>query len=190
MNDSPASPRLLCRFVRRWTSDGSTHVASCPDCQQYFDQCDELESSLRRDAARANPAAPVALERGILLALRHAQIEQRPAFQAWRYVWMGATAALVNAISLLVSRPSGKRNVVVAENQADAAALIDATQSFSARLLNEWVPTAAEAVQDNALQRELDAVYIDARSAIGFLKLNFLVTNTPENTATKTRAEG
>ncbi|MEO6244258.1 MAG: hypothetical protein ABIQ12_02375, partial [Opitutaceae bacterium] len=57
----------------------------------------------------------------------------------------------------------------------------NAVGTLSRRLVETVIPTAGEFAANNPLRQEFDAIYSDARSAVGFLALNFL----PESAARK-----
>ncbi|MBI4624794.1 MAG: hypothetical protein HY736_16455 [Verrucomicrobia bacterium] len=190
MNTTPSlRSRLVCRAVRLCCLSGrpatgkrARHIEACGDCRQYFSACDELESGLRRDAARSAPAAPVGLERGIIQAVRMAQpVPARPRFRIVPVAGIAIAAAAVAIVAL--RQPLRVDDAGTAANpSAEASALLDAVDSISEQWWNSVLPSATTAVQDNALRRELDAVVADARSALGFLALNFLPSS-PGNAA-------
>ena len=182
MNTTPSHhSRFVCRAVRLCCLSGrpaigqrARHIETCDDCRQYFSACDELESGLRRDAVRSAPAAPVGLERGIIQAVRMSQpVPARPRFRIVPIAGIAIAAAAVAIVAL--RQPLRVDDARTAANPAaEASALLDAVDSISEQWWNSVLPSATSAVQDNALRRELDAVVADARSALGFLALNFL----------------
>ena len=72
----------------------------------------------------------------------------------------------------------------------EARELIEAAQLLASEVAETWMPSFAEAVDNNGLRRELDAVYAGGRSAIAFLKLNFLPSAEPGETAAPKPARG
>lgn len=182
MNTTPSSqPRLFCRVVRQWSSvvtgGGARHAESCADCQAYFQSSGALDAALRRDAgewSQAMPAPSVGFERRILNAVTAAPAateRHRP----WRGAWAVAAAlAVVAAIGFFrpVSGPTREAS------QADVAMLTDAVQAVSRGLVETVIPSTGALVADNSLQREFSAIYADARSALGFLAMNFLPSST------------
>lgn len=182
----PGDSRFVCRMVRHWCElverRNVRHVASCPDCQNYFRAANSLEHQLRRDAGRAPRADvfPDALERRIVQAVR--QSASRPAPARWRE-WGGtwgvgglAAAAVVVAMIVLVRGPqSGTGDEIARSNTADdAAVILETVGSISTGLADSVIPSAGMLVAQNPLQQELGSVYSDVRSALDFLALNFL----------------
>jgi hypothetical protein len=108
-----------------------------------------------------------------------------------RLGWLSAAAALAAIAAVVFSRREMTQPATPAEiAPADVAAWMDSAQSFSHWATETWMPNAAEAVQSNGLQRELDAVYADARSAVAFLELNFLPAATVGDNALPGRDKG
>ncbi len=177
MNTTPVRPRFYCRLVRLSSAPGraSRHAEGCADCRQYFLASTRLESALRRDAVRFAPPAPAGLERGIMQAIRDAA--PAPARSHSRAGWFAgvsvATAAAVALAVILVPHPP-RVQPAMAVVKSPAPEVMVQGESFSTRLINAVVPPAATLVAAAPLQNELDSVYSDARSALGFLALNFL----------------
>jgi anti-sigma factor RsiW len=168
------SPRLTCRLVRGWVSVcgsasagaprglGAGHVATCPDCQHFFRACDELDLALKRDAARHAPVPPAGLEQRIMRAVNQSAPEPR----APRYVPLalaGAVACAALAV-LVFQQRSSPTNVTVPDVPALAAN----------QVWTSLKPSADALLAGDPLQREVDAVVSDARSAVRFLQRNFL----------------
>ena len=179
----PSQPRLFCRVVRQWSSvvagGGTRHLGSCADCRAYFESADALETSLRRDApawAQATPEPSAGFEQRVLNAVTPAT---EPAAAARRHPWRGAWAvagALAVVAAIGFYRPvAGPVRPATAD---DAAMLAGVVREVSRGLVENVIPATGALVADNSLQREFDAIYADARSALGFLALNFLPTAT------------
>lgn len=196
----------------------SRHVAACADCREYFQKVNALEVGLRREAplATRGAVAPSAgLEREILRAVRASAAEVRTApgrtWRGWNPVLLGAAAAAVLAVgatfvvldrgpvgapmtgpqsaaAISTSNPATTPSNTV--NAADAALIAEVVDSLSSKLTDSVIPTASEMVANNPLQRELDYVYDDARSALDFLALNFLPSATAASAPPTRRRTG
>jgi len=177
----------MCRLVQGWVSVfgdgaampqrgfGSRHVATCDCCRQFFSDSATLESSLRREAVREIETATPGLDRRIIEAVhRSARMPSRRRSPFTVVGLVGATAAAALAVMLLV-----KSSVPVngpALVSAGAGAGNRATVPADGALWSGLPPAAGALLDGEPLQHEADAVYSDARSAIGFLALNFLPT--------------
>lgn len=179
-----------CRLVRRWCAlvgeAAPRHAVSCADCRRYFQAGDALETSLRREAAPWAEAAPepsADFEQRLLRSIREETAAPTPGLSRpitsspWRS-WMASGAALA-ACAVIVGvgyfRP-GPAGVSRGESSgaADAAVVLDAVRTLSDGWVDTVIPSAGALVTDNPLQREMDSIYADARSALGFLAWNFL----------------
>lgn len=175
-------PRLMCRLVQGWVSVfgdgaavpqrgvGARHVATCACCRQYFHACSALESSLRRGARDENETADPDLERRIVAAIHaSARRPRRRRSPLAAISLVGAAACAAFAVVLASRTP-------VPPTGSSMASLRVATarDSAASKLWGELRPAADAILDAQPLQREADAVYSDARSAIGFLALNFL----------------
>lgn len=179
MKTPPRPSRLICRAVRHWSAPTSAHVQTCADCQEFFARAQSLENSLRRDAARWPSEADAGLEQRILHAVGRAQrqgVRGAGTSSPWQNFLIAggalAAAALV-AVVFFRSTPLEPERVT----RADAEMMIATVQSLSTRLdevVETAIPSAGALVADNPLQRELDSLQTDARSALRFLALNFL----------------
>ena len=192
---SSEPPLLACRFVRQWCAifneQRSGHVAACTSCQTYFAASRSLEETLRQDASEVGfdtfTASP-ALERNILRAVRLSAPEPenvRRSFpgRTWAVGALGAIAAVV-AVFVTLDRDATSRvepRLAEASTAEEAAVIIDTVETLSNELVGSVIPSAGMLVSKNPLQQELGMVYSDMRSALDFLKLNFLPT-TPTST--------
>ena len=191
---SENQPRLACRFVRQWCAIFSdrrpSHVAACTSCRAYFAASRSLEETLRRDAPDISSeafATSGALEQNILRAVRISARKpenSRRSFpgRTWTVGALGAIAAVV-AVFVTLDRNSTSRvetRLVESSTAEDAAVIIDTVETLSSELVDSVIPSAGMLVSKNPLQQELGLVYSDMRSALDFLKLNFLPT-TPAN---------
>ncbi len=186
-------PRLTCRIVRQWCAifgdHQPAHVAGCSSCRAYFVTAHSLEKTLRRDApqvsAEAFTASP-ALERNILRAVRisaTSPVNSRRALpiRAWAIGAFGAVATVVAVVAAFITldRDSTSRvqpRLAEAPTAEEAAVIIDTVETLSSELVESVIPSAGQLVSKNPLQQELGLVYSDMRSALDFLKLNFLPT--------------
>lgn len=199
-------PRWVCRVARLGCTvfargPFAAHAESCADCRRYFARVDDLESALRRDAVRTRTETPIGLESRILQALaaetaaprRGAEPRARLPLLA---VVGGALAAL--AVGVFVLRDGGApkpgTNVIGGNNTGNNAESVesrialDLLRVVSAQLRDEVVAPTQTLIVDNALKQELGSVYADARSALGFLALNFLPTPRPDASPATARA--
>ena len=181
---SPASSapvRFACRVARRWSAvtgaTGSRHAAACPDCQEYFRAAHALDAALRSEAMRAQPVMSTGFERRILNAVRASEVaaDDLPARRGFRQLLPLASGALavaaIAAIMLWANLASTRREIVSAN---DAQLVVRAVQSMSTQLVGSVLPSTGEFVANNPLQQEVDSLYADARSALGFLAMNFV----------------
>lgn len=187
--DSEATQRLVCRIVRQWSAiSGNTHPAhatTCASCRHYFGAVQELETELRRDAARAAlPVSSRGFAQQIIRSVREAAAEPteeaRPALRRmWTFGGLAATAALAAILISANLRPRLDERAPANLTTADGTVVVvSAVQSLSSGLVDSVIPSAGELVAENPLQRELGSVYSDVRSALDFLALNFLPTAT------------
>jgi hypothetical protein len=186
-------PRLTCRIVRQWGAifgeHQPGHVAGCTSCQAYFSAAQSLEKTLRSDAAQVSAeafTASPALERNILRVVRISAtnpVDSRRSFpiRAWAIGVFGAVAAVMAVVAAFVTldRDSTSRvqpRLAETSTTEEAAVIIDTVETLSSELVDSVIPSAGEFVSKNPLQQELGMVYSDMRSALDFLKLNFLPT--------------
>ena len=183
---STAKIRFVCRVVRlkiALTSDaGKTtgHVANCPACQAYFHADDALVKALRSDRVRTSQPAPDDLATKITRAVRQSAAKPRRSHRfAMLTAYAGAVAVMT--VTFLVVRqnfpiqPTMTKNPAGSEiRPADVADLVANVDKLRVRLLNSVEPTATKLSRQNPLTQELHSVQADARSALGFLALNFL----------------
>jgi hypothetical protein len=181
-------PRLACRVVQGWGSIvgdgaapqagalGARHVAECDCCRQFFAGSDALAAALRSTAANLREPAVVGLDRQIIAAVHRSSRPAEPVGlrrAASMMAWGGAVAVVTLAVIAVQkqSRPGGGavRTMPLAapvENTGEAADADD--------VWGRVQPKATALLEGAPLQREVDAVYADARAALGFLALNFL----------------
>ena len=182
---SPAAlprSRVVCRIARQWAAwrgETPAHAATCPECREYFHSLEVLDHRLRRGACEAQPVMSTGFERRILSAVR-ASTREAAAVEPprlWLPVAAGAVAVAVVAVALISSnrtvRP-GAGGSALEVTRADAAVLVGAVQTFSDRFVGSVLPSTGEFVANNPLQQEAESLYADARSAVGFLAMNFL----------------
>ena len=188
MNNPPsAQPRFFCRVVRQWRAlagGGARHGETCADCRAYFAATDALDLALRRSAparAAATPEPSTGFEQRLLNAVR-APAAPKPS-HASHLGWAAATA-LTAVVAVALFRPSG--GSASKPTEAEVAMLTAAVSNASRGLVEKVIPTTGALVADNPLQREFGAIYADARSAVGFLAMNFLPVQ-PATTAVPPR---
>lgn len=189
-------PRFACRVVQGWVSVvgegeapptgafGSRHVASCECCREFFARSTSLEATLRGSSAarRAEPSAE--LDRRIISAVRETarsarRTEARSA--GGIMAWGGAIAVV--ALAVAVGQRQSLSNRGIARPWAVApSAESRADEAIAATVWGRLQPDAEALLEGEPLQREVDAFYADARSALGFLALNFLPAQ-PDETA-------
>ena len=178
MNPSiPDSPRLVCRVARGWLSVSGNaggesrgawakHVAGCDACQQFFAASDALDQALLRGSKRRGVSAPPGLERKIALAVTQSlsKPQPRPSFLPMALAGVGGIAAV--ALLLFLQPPKLQPETDTSPSQTNLATLSPDWESLK--------PSANALLSGEPLQREVDSVVADARSAIRFLELNFL----------------
>jgi hypothetical protein len=186
MNAIPSHhPRLVCR-IARFSRDivdtsASSHVASCPDCQAFLATSSQLENALRHEATRSIPEPRAGLDQRIIHAVRRSAEDSantnRASSRSPALLWAGIACVSAVVFALIIfpaSRPAFSGGRTVALTQTDAKAVADAVKTLSNEFVETVIPSAGAIVANNPLQQELDSIYSDARSALGFLKLNFL----------------
>jgi hypothetical protein len=174
------SPTLACRLVRTGrallSADaaadegfGARHIASCPDCQALFGAVDELEFSLRREAASGRAPVPHGLDEHIIRAVHASRVPRSRKNRALPLVSFASVAA---AVALTVAYVQRSAAPVTAPSRPGAIAGANVLPAD----LWTTLPSAATAAlqRQNPLQNEANAVYADAKSALQFLALNFL----------------
>ncbi len=181
---------FTCRVVRLRDavtgSRASNHLAHCAECQTYFRTSDSLISQLQRSALHAAQPTPDELARRITHAVRQAAPQPRRRSSAlWLTSFAGVAAAVV--LTFFIVRQNPARPSVGQNHQptatlrtADVTALVTNVDSLRTRLLTSVGPSAEQLATDNPLTRELSSVQADARSALNFLALNFLPTDSAE----------
>lgn len=194
-NDSgSAPPRFACRVVQGWVSlvgdgaapppgaFGSRHVAACACCQDFFNRSTALEATLRSGSAALRAAPSAGLDRRIIAAVRESA---RPARRAERrfaggvMAWGGAVAVIAVAF-VVVQRQSTSNNGRTGALAVAPTAANDGNDAAAATVWGRLQPDAEALLEGEPLQREVDAFYADARSALGFLALNFLPSQPDE----------
>ena len=175
---TPASsgPRFVCRVARGWTSWyddattgearglGARHIASCEDCRRFRSACNQLEMTLKLDAARETDFVPSGLNQRIIYAVNHSGAKPRThKTRTVSFALTGAAICLVLTL-LLFRRPHG------ALREAPVATPVLATN-------DGWVslkPSADALLSGDPLQQEVAAVVSDVQSAFRFLQGSFL----------------
>ena len=156
----------------------SRHIETCADCRQFFHAGDELESALRRDAARYAPVPPEGIDRRIMQAVERSTRTARPAHSPLALILAGSAVAAVALIVFFVKYPIfPERDGTATNRTAQVNDALVVAKSISTLWQTSVVPSARTLVADNPLQHELDSVYSDTRTALNFLALNFLPTS-------------
>lgn len=183
------APHFSCRLIRSLRAVlskegtwGAQHVATCPDCQEYFAKITKLDLGLRADAVRQLQAAPRDMDLRVLRAIEQTVPLPRrsrpkpPLF--FGSLALGAAAAI--AAVLVVLPVSQHQGTSVEPNESTDPLVADAEVDAGSRRLS-WATlgfTEAPDIRANPLQSEVDSVYADARHAARFLALNFLPSET------------
>ncbi|MFT3867981.1 MAG: hypothetical protein QM715_05735 [Nibricoccus sp.] len=177
--------RLACRIIRirdAMTGSRAGHVAHCADCQAYYRTAESLSDQLRATAPRPSQPVPDELAARIARAVRQSTPTARAprrtrAFET--FAILGAAAAVFAFAFYLVRQNviaprAHKTESIASTNAADFTALVAGVDSLRSRLLDSVEPAAETLAEQNPLSREIASVQADARSALGFLALNFL----------------
>jgi predicted anti-sigma-YlaC factor YlaD len=170
----------------------SGHVAHCADCQAYYRTADTLVGQLRQSALKQAQPSPDDLAQRIARAVRQSAprpVRRRAPALSWSTL-AGVSTIAVAALSLFIVRQNpGKptTQTTVANQQtdltissADVTMLVNDVDALRSRLLASVEPTAKTLAEQNPLTQELDSVQADARSALGFLALNFLPSDSAQ----------
>ena len=202
-NSAVSHPRLVCRVVQGWVSvagdgaapsppaPGGRHVAGCACCREFFQRAHELEAGLRRTAEGQRAAVPPGLERRIARAVRQQAPSAGRIFpRAVRgaFVALGATAGVALTV-MVFQKTAAPEWGAVRPSRGAAAGRQTTHESADGGLLGRIQPGANALLGAEPLQHEVEAFYADARSALGFLALNFLPTvpgDAPPETAEPT----
>jgi hypothetical protein len=188
--------RFACRVVRlRDAMTGtrpSGHVAHCADCQAYYNAADALVGQLRQTALQQIQPTPDDLAQRIAHAVRQnvtQQSRRRAPALSWSTLAGVGTIAVV-ALSLFIARqnPTELTTQTVSKNQsndltissADVTKLVDDVDSMRSRLLDSVKPASETLAAQNPLTQEINSVQADARSALDFLALNFLPSDSAQ----------
>ncbi|MDB6174179.1 MAG: hypothetical protein JWL59_3490 [Chthoniobacteraceae bacterium] len=184
-NPDATTPRLACRIVRLHLSFSdlesgggfsSRHIASCDSCKGFLSAARALEMSLSHAAKSERQTVPIGLDRRIVSAVFHTAAPGPKATFSFRGLTLGTVLALVIA-AVVISRKAPELPPV--PSQADIVRVARMSPD------NGWTrlrPSADRLLDAAPLQAEADAVYSDARSAIGFLAMNFLPAAHPAAT--------
>lgn len=190
-NSESDRPRLVCRVVQGWGSVvgdgavppegawGARHVAACECCRVFFNRSGQLDLALRRSVEGERVAVPPGLEQRIVGAVQRAARETPraiPRSSMGSLALMGAAASV--ALGILVFQtmraPEPVPEVPSAGMAAVSASGDEAVEADGTGAWSRLSPNATALLEAEPLQREVDAFYSDARSALGFLALNFL----------------
>jgi hypothetical protein len=186
-------PRLACRVVRGWAAirEGDTepadasieaslpplalrHVAGCAECRLFFAESRSLERALVRGAAGERPAIPEGLNSRIAFAVAQSQPRQARAFPRLAIAACGAAAVLLGLVLFERGFWAGRGDSSVRGDAAEEAQLAAAVKTLPVAFWNSAKPSAVAVWREEPLRKEADALYSDARSAVGFLEANFI----------------
>jgi hypothetical protein len=154
-------------------------VSGCVACQEFFRTSNQLDSALRRAATVSVTAPSSHLEQQIVTALRRSTRSHAPArkarprfFGGANSLWSASAAAavLAGAVVFLSRDRVDARRITAPE----VVAMADTVKTLSNEFIGSVLPSAGAMVANNPLQQELDSIFSDAQSALGFLKMNFL----------------
>jgi len=182
---STAKTRFICRVVRLKlalvgeAAEPTGHVKNCPDCQAYFHTSVLLENTLRRTAPVEKQPTPDNLAATIIRAVHQSTpLPRRSHVPAWAAL---AGAAAVVTLSFFTANRSVSIRPAPSQNQpnpeirpADIAKMVTSADQLRIRLLDSVEPAAEKLTTENPLTQELNSARADARSALGFIALNFL----------------
>lgn len=182
---SHGKTRLVCRVLRlrdaMTDSRATAHVSQCADCQAYYRATDNLIGQLRQPASRAQQPTTDELVSRINRAVRQAAPQPRRSSPVLWWTSSLAGAAAVMAMTLLVVQRDPRPQIISQNYQnaptfraADVTAVVDKVNALSTRIVTTVGPSAVKLATDNPLTQELDSVQADARTALRFLALNFL----------------
>lgn len=180
----PESPRFVCRVVRWWAAFNessasptlSGHRANCPACRAHFQSQAALEARLRHEARNPNSVVPCGLEHRIAEALRRTQLPDRTPPRRSFPIWAAGftTAVATVAVVVLPNWGPGHTPTMAEVAPADIAAVYSAVSALPQQLDRVFAAPETRVAADDPLDRELDNVKADARSALNFLAENFL----------------
>ncbi len=184
-------PRLACRAVQAWESlagDGegpragswaARHCGTCAGCRNFFAKGGELSTTLRLAAVDGRESVPQGLDRRINAAVRRATRAPgavRTSNRSW--AWASGGVAALAVLAFVATRQSDDEErivpsvVTVAHAETGEAGPWDEGGAW-----DSWQPKTEALLEGEPLRREVDALYADARVALGFLALNFLPTS-------------
>lgn len=196
---SAPAPRLSCRVARTLLSTlgdttsstlrgpGAGHVAHCAACQAHFRTAHTFDQALTRDAVRQAHAAPAGLDRQIMAAIHRevaqtaAPVARRSHAREIRFGLVGALACVALTVLIVRQPPAvssriiGARPVTITPVPEDAAP-IDLVPDASTSDFLTADHLATDLLAAAPLQREVDAVYSNAQSAVRFLEQNFFLS--------------
>jgi hypothetical protein len=204
-NSHPDRPRLICRLVRRWemalgpvtgqTSLTARHMCGCGACREFFAEDLSFEQSLRRDAARMKTEPEIGFDQRILRAVMETRPAPRRKVARTFGFSLAAVAAGVAIAFVVLHRPAttnpGEPQIAeVGKNSGKESGGLTAPAAEE----GWWTTidarrTALELAEKNPLQQEIDSVYQDAQTALGFLALNFLPSS-ENSTAPRPEKQG
>ncbi len=186
-------PRLTCRLVRAWAAirereagaaDSSfeaglppaacRHVAACADCRRFFVESRSLEQALRREAAMGRPPVPEGLARRVSLAVAGSEPPRARAFPGLAIAACGAAAVALAVFVFDRNSPAVAPDSRAGADSAEVTRLAAEVATLPGALWESAKPSATAVWTEEPLRREADAVYSDARSAVGFLEANFI----------------
>ncbi len=179
---------LSCRLVQSWAAvlggaqpdqgNGflTKHVGSCACCRDHFARNAELEGLLRREAVQARTALPSEIDGHYLRTIRSSEDSRRKPSVGTRpaVLWLAGCAAALAVLVAVIQMRSPTADVVAIESTEQADEWPETAVVSTEGWWTDLTPSAGELLDGEPLQREVAAVVSDARSALGFLALNFL----------------
>ncbi|MGH8019789.1 MAG: hypothetical protein ACREIA_16205 [Opitutaceae bacterium] len=194
---------LSCRIARlraAFTGKPSAHTETCASCQAWFAAEAALDEQLARESRPlTRRPAPEGIEQLVMAGIRARQQSarnstRRSAPRRRGLVFGSALAATAAAVAVIflardpAPSPDSEYNMAAAETwqPEEVAAMVASVEAIPGRLRATLVPSATRLANANPLMNEVDSVYADARSALDFLALNFL----PSDTAASDKKQG
>ena len=174
------SSRWSCQLVRSFNAvftagdgAGSRHIATCAACQAYYAATSTLEDALRAEA-RQSPVAPNGLHAGIMRAVAESTAGSQPRPRTSSLApWLIAAAACV-AVAFVSLRWQPDREAASPTSVALADVSTIGTLVSNATGWSRIAEPVQSVLDDASLRSEADLMYANARSAVSFLALNFL----------------
>lgn len=184
--------RLSCVVVEKWSAlidEGGAdrenswvarHRQTCPVCREAHGEDEALMTALRTGAAGMTAEGPAGLDTRIRSAVARS-VQEAP--QKKSPVGLLSLAGVAAALALVygaLSPAVESRDRVVATS-LDAGRAGSRSAAYGTELPGErGLPLPEALLAGEPLRNEVNAVYADARAALGFLALNFLPSSSDQ----------